>query len=58
MNQGVVARARGGMSQLAKETAIGDKGFTKLSQKNGNPSFETFMKNVGAFGVRLSAHPA
>jgi DNA-binding phage protein len=37
---GVVARARGGMSKLAKD---------------GNPSFETVMKIVGAFGVRLSA---
>jgi probable addiction module antidote protein len=55
---GVVARARGGMSQLAKETGISRQGLYKAIAKNGNPSFETVMKIVGAFGVRLSAHPA
>jgi probable addiction module antidote protein len=52
---GVVARARGGMSKLAKETGISRQGLYKAIAKDGNPSFETVMKIVGAFGVRLSA---
>jgi probable addiction module antidote protein len=52
---GVVARARGGMSKLAKETGISRQGLYKAIAKDGNPSFETVMKIVEAFGVRLSA---
>jgi probable addiction module antidote protein len=55
---GVVARARGGMSKLAKETGISRQGLYKAIAKDGNPSFETAMKIVGAFGVRLSAQAA
>jgi probable addiction module antidote protein len=55
---GVVARARGGMSKLAKETGISRQGLYKAIAKDGNPSFETVMKIVGAFGVRLSAQAA
>ena len=55
---GVVARARGGMSKLAKETGISRQGLYKAMAKDGNPSFETVMKTVGAFGVRLSAQAA
>ena len=55
---GVVARARGGMSRLAKETRISRQGLYKAIAKDGNPSFETVMKIVGAFGVRLSAKAA
>ena len=54
---GVVARARG-MSKLAKETGISRQGLYKAIAKDGNPSFETVMKIVGAFGVRLSAQAA
>ena len=50
--------ARGGMSKLAKETGISRQGLYKAIAKDGNPSFETVMKIVGAFGVRLSAQAA
>jgi probable addiction module antidote protein len=55
---GVVARARGGMSKLAKETDISRQGLYKAIANGGTPSFETVMKIVGAFGVRLSAQAA
>src|SRR5277367_4539804 len=55
---GVVARARGGMSKLAKETGISRPGLYKAIAKDGNPSFETVMRIVVAFGVRLSAQAA
>jgi probable addiction module antidote protein len=55
---GVVARVRGGMSKLAKETDISRQGLYKAIANGGTPSFETVMKIVGAFGVRLSAQAA
>jgi probable addiction module antidote protein len=51
---GVVARARG-MMKLAKETGITRAGLYKALSPEGNPSFETVAKIVGAFGMRLSA---
>jgi probable addiction module antidote protein len=51
----VVARARGGMSKLAKETGMSPQGLYKAIAKGGDLSFETvMMKIVGAFGVRLN----
>ena len=54
---GVVARARG-MMQLAKETGTTRAGIYKALSAQGNPSFETVSKIVGAFGMRLSAQAA
>jgi probable addiction module antidote protein len=51
---GVVARARG-MMKLSKDTGITRAGLYKALSPEGNPSFETVMKIVGAFGVRLTA---
>ena len=52
---GVVARARG-MMKLSKETpGITRAGLYKALSPQGNPSFETVTKIVGAFGMRLSA---
>jgi probable addiction module antidote protein len=49
---GVVARARG-MMKLAKDTGITRAGLYKALSPDGNPSFETVTKIVGAFGMRL-----
>jgi probable addiction module antidote protein len=54
---GVVARARG-MMKLSKETGITRAGLYKALSPNGNPSFETVTKIVGAFGMRLTARAA
>jgi probable addiction module antidote protein len=54
---GVVARARG-MMKLSKETGITRAGLYKALSPDGNPSFETVTKIVGAFGMRLSAQAA
>jgi probable addiction module antidote protein len=45
---GVVARARG-MVKLSKETGITRAGLYKALSPDGNPSFETVTKIVGAF---------
>ncbi len=49
---GVVARSRG-MMKLSKDTGITRAGFYKALSPDGNPSFETVTKIVGAFGMRL-----
>jgi probable addiction module antidote protein len=54
---GVVARARG-MMQLAKDTGITRAGLYKALSPDGNPTFETVAKIVGAFGMRLTARAA
>jgi probable addiction module antidote protein len=54
---GVVARARG-MMNLSKDTGITRAGLYKALSPDGNPSFETVTKIVGAFGMRLSAQAA
>jgi probable addiction module antidote protein len=54
---GVVARARG-MMKLAKDTGITRAGLYKALSPEGNPSFETVAKIVGAFGMRVSAQAA
>ncbi len=53
----VVARARG-MMKLSKDTGITRAGLYKALSPDGNPSFETVTKIVGAFGMRLSAQAA
>ena len=50
---GVVARAHGGMTKLAKETGMTRAGLHKALSKDGNPSFDTIIKAMRALGVRL-----
>jgi probable addiction module antidote protein len=50
----VVARTRARM-KLSKKTGITSAGPYNALSPNGNPSFETVTKIVGAFSMRLSA---
>jgi probable addiction module antidote protein len=54
---GIVARARG-MVKLSQDAGITRASLYKTLSPDGNPSFETVTKIVGAFGMRLSAHAA
>jgi probable addiction module antidote protein len=49
---GDVARARG-MSQTARATGISREGLYKALSEEGNPSFGTVLKVLGALGLRL-----
>ena len=51
---GDIARARG-MTQLARETGIGRESLYKALSGQGNPSFATILKVVGALGLKLHA---
>lgn len=50
---GEIARARGGMAQLAKDTGISREGLYKALSQDGNPSLATVLKVVKALGLRL-----
>jgi probable addiction module antidote protein len=52
---GAVARARGGMTQLARDTGIAREALYRALSDTGNPELGTTLKVMHALGVRLSA---
>jgi len=52
---GAVARARGGMAQLAQDTGIAREALYRALSNAGNPELGTALKVMHALGVRLSA---
>ena len=52
---GAVARARGGMAQLARDTGIAREALYRALSENGNPELGTALKVMHALGVRLTA---
>jgi probable addiction module antidote protein len=52
---GAIARARGGMAQLARETGITRESLYRALSENGNPELGTALKVMRALGVRLTA---
>jgi probable addiction module antidote protein len=52
---GAVARARGGMAQLARDTGIAREALYRALSDQGNPELGTTLKVIHALGVRLSA---
>jgi probable addiction module antidote protein len=52
---GAVARARGGMTELAKKTGISREALYRALSEDGNPELGTALKVMHALGVKLSA---
>ena len=52
---GAVARAKGGIAQLARDTGIAREALYRALSETGNPELGTVLKVVHALGVRLSA---
>lgn len=52
---GAVARARGGMAQLARETGVTRESLYRALSETGNPELGTALKVMHALGVRLIA---
>jgi probable addiction module antidote protein len=52
---GTVARARGGISQLARETGISREALHRALSDTGNPELGTVLKVMRALGVGLAA---
>ncbi len=53
---GDVARARG-MTQMAKDTGISREALYRALSKDGRPEFNTVLKVMKTFGLRLSPVP-
>ena len=53
---GEVARARG-MMQMAKDTGISREALYRALTSEGHPEFNTILKVMKAFGLRLSPVP-
>ena len=51
---GNIAKAKG-MSQIAKDTGLGRESLYKTFQIGAKPRFETIMKVLNSFGVKLQA---
>ena len=51
---GNIAKAKG-MSQIAKDTGLGRESLYKTFQVGAKPRFETVMKVLNSFGVKLEA---
>jgi len=51
---GNIAKAKG-MSQIAKDTGLGRESLYKTFTPNAKPRFETIMKVLNSFGVKLQA---
>ena len=52
---GAVARARGGITELARQTGLSREALYRALSENGNPEFATVLKVMHALGVKLSA---
>lgn len=52
---GAVARARGGMAQLARETGLTREALYRALSETGNPELGTALKVIRALGIRLKA---
>jgi len=52
---GAVARARGGIAQLSRDTGIAREALYRALGDAGNPELGTALKVMHALGVRLSA---
>jgi probable addiction module antidote protein len=52
---GAIARARGGMAQLARETGLTREALYRALSESGNPELGTALKVMRALGIRLKA---
>lgn len=52
---GAVARARGGVAKLAAQTGIAESSLNQALSPSSKPEFETVLRVMQAFGVKISA---
>lgn len=50
---GAVARARGGIAKLARETGLNRPSLHEALSEQGNPTLDTLLKVTRALGLRL-----
>lgn len=54
---GAMARARGGIAQLARATGNSSEALHRALSDNSNPELATVLKVMNALGLRLSVTP-
>ena len=52
-----IAKAKGGMTNLAKETGLNRESLYRTLSQDGNPRYETLTAIIKAMGFRLSVAP-
>jgi probable addiction module antidote protein len=52
---GAVARARGGMAQLSRDTGLTREALYRALGESGNPELGTALKVMRALGIRIKA---
>ncbi len=55
---GTVARARGGIAQLAAETGLKRQALHRALSADGNPRLDTLLKVLSALGLRAKVEMA
>src|SRR3990167_5695947 len=53
-----VAKAQGGIAQLAKKAHLNEKTLHRTLSKEGNPRLDTIWKILSVLGFRLKVSPA
>lgn len=51
---GAVARAHGGISELARNTGLHRQTLQKALSERGNPTLDTVLKVLGALGLQMT----
>jgi len=54
---GIIARAQGGISELAKRSGIGRQSLHKALSDKGNPTLDTLLRVTCALHARLTVVP-
>ena len=55
---GAVARARGGLSQLARETGLNRQALHTALSEEGNPTLDTVLRVLKALGLHMRIEEA
>ena len=53
----LVARAQGGIAQLARKTAVSRQALSEALSPEGNPRLRTFQSVLEALGLRMTLKP-
>lgn len=54
----LVARAQGGIAELARRTSVSRQALSEALSADGNPRLRTFQSVLGGLGLRMSLKPA
>ncbi len=55
---GQLAKARGGMSQIARRTGLNRESLYRTLSRHGNPQFRTVLGVIAALGMRVKIEQA